>query len=161
MIFLPTGCKDSATDPAPAPEIVQTPVPTEVSSSTPTETATDAPHSEEEVSLSREDLVSGQSNFGFKLYSALLKTNKGENLFISPSSIAIALSMTYNGAEGETKEAMAKTLELSGVTLESVNQASMELLRALETKDEKIDLSIANSLWCNPAIKFKEDFIKR
>ncbi|NEN92017.1 MAG: hypothetical protein F6K48_25170 [Okeania sp. SIO3H1] len=45
-----------------------------------------------------------------KLVSAIQKSQTNENIFISPSSIAIALSMTYNGARGKTQNAMAKTL---------------------------------------------------
>lgn len=108
-----------------------------------------------------EKLVSGYTDFGFNLYSALLKENKGKNIFISPSSIALALSMTYNGAEGETKEAMAEAMALNGMTLEEVNKEGSILINFLMDTDQDVEIAIANSLWCNPSITFKEDFIER
>ena len=62
-------------------------------------------------------LVDANNKFGFKLFSEIQKSQSNENVFISPISIAIALSMTYNGAAGETQEAMAKTLNFQGMSL--------------------------------------------
>ena len=106
-------------------------------------------------------ISSGYTDFGFKVYSELLKEDKDKNIFISPSSIAFALSMTYNGAEGTTKEAMAEVLNMNGLTLEEINKANQALMEALEKDEEKVELSIANSLWANPAIEFKESFMER
>ncbi|MDJ0520138.1 MAG: serpin family protein [Trichodesmium sp. MO_231.B1] len=55
-------------------------------------------------------LVSANNKFAFQLFSEIQKYQSNENIFISPSSIAIALSMIYNGAAGKIQEAMAKTL---------------------------------------------------
>jgi len=105
------------------------------------------------------NLSSSYTKFGFKLFSSL--DEKGKNIFISPASIAIALSMTYNGADMETKDAMAKTLEINGMTLDELNSANNQLIKSLENLDPKVELSIANSLWCRPGIEFKKDFIDR
>ena len=51
-------------------------------------------------------LVDANNKFGFKLFSEIQKSQSNENVFVSPISIAIALSMTYNGAGGETQEAI-------------------------------------------------------
>ncbi len=48
-------------------------------------------------------LVDANTKFGFKLFKEVLKQDSQKNVFISPTSIAIALSMTYNGASGETQ----------------------------------------------------------
>jgi serpin B len=47
--------------------------------------------------------VSPNTRFGLKLFAELVKDSAGKNVFISPSSIAVALAMTYNGARGETQ----------------------------------------------------------
>ena len=39
----------------------------------------------------------------------------------------MALAMTYNGASGETQQAMAETLELNGMSLDEINQANAAL----------------------------------
>ena len=48
-------------------------------------------------------LVSANNKFAFQLFSEIPKSQSYENVFISPISIAIALSMTYNGAAGKTQ----------------------------------------------------------
>jgi serpin B len=105
-------------------------------------------------------LSAGYRDFGFNLFSEIAKENK-ENIFISPSSVAIALSMTWNGAEGETKDAMAKVLQFKGMNIEEVNQSNKLLMEELQKPASKIELSIANSLWSRPDRKFKPNFIGR
>ena len=56
-------------------------------------------------------LTTATSRFAFKLYDKVLKRRTGsKNTFVSPASVMMALAMTYNGAEGETRQAMARTL---------------------------------------------------
>ncbi len=106
-------------------------------------------------------LVSANTRFGMKLYSEVLRQNAGKNVFISGSSVALALAMTYNGAEAETKQAMARALELQAMSAEEVNQAFRDLSAALANPDPKVQLQIANSLWGRKGVSFKPDFIKR
>ena len=108
-----------------------------------------------------EEIISANKDFAFKLYEKVMDEDGGKNIFISPSSVAIALAMTYNGAKGETKEAMAKALELEGLSLENVNEANKYLMSCLEKEDEKIEVTIANSLWCRPEANFDTNFIER
>lgn len=106
-------------------------------------------------------IVEANTKFGFKLFSEVLKQDRNKNVFVSPSSVAIALSMAYNGANGETKAAMAKALEFQGMTLEQVNQAHSDLRAALEQADPKVQLSIANSLWAKQGVAFNPGFLER
>jgi len=61
-------------------------------------------------------LVAANTKFGFNLFHTLSKQQPNQNIFISPTSVALALSMTYNGVSGETKQEMTKVLELTGIT---------------------------------------------
>jgi len=106
-------------------------------------------------------IVEANTKFGFKLFSEILQQDSNKNVFISPTSIAIALAMTYNGASGETQAAMANALELQGMSLSEVNQANEALKTTLENADSDIQLSIANSLWAKQDISFKPDFLQR
>ncbi|MEQ9372369.1 MAG: serpin family protein [Coleofasciculus chthonoplastes F3-SA18-01] len=106
-------------------------------------------------------IVEANTKFGFKLFSEILQENSNKNVFISPTSVAIALAMTYNGASGETQAAMANALELQGMSLSEVNQANEALKTTLENADSDIQLSIANSLWAKQDISFKPDFLRR
>lgn len=106
-------------------------------------------------------LISANTDFGFKLFVELSRQHDGKNIFISPLSVSIALAMTYNGAEGETQQAMAETLELSEMNMQEVNQANAELRTILENLDPKVVLNIANSIWAREGREFEPDFLER
>ena len=103
-------------------------------------------------------LVQSDNGFGFELFRNLLGKEPSKNIFISPTSIAMALGMTWNGAEDETRDAMAKTLGLSGLAPEDVNMANAALLATLRSADPKVQLEIANSLWARKGIPLAQDF---
>jgi serpin B len=106
-------------------------------------------------------LVAANTRFAFKLFRALTRQQPDKNIFISPASIAIALSMTYNGSVGQTQAAMAIALELQEMSLQQVNEANAQLRQALENLDNEVELAIANSLWANQDVEFKRDFLQR
>ncbi|MBE9007797.1 serpin family protein [Fortiea sp. LEGE XX443] len=107
-------------------------------------------------------LVNANNKFGFKLFSEILKQESSEkNIFISPSSLAIALAMTYNGASGSTQQAMSKTLELQGMSLADINSDYANLKSLLENPDANVQLNIANSLWVNKDVSLRPDFLQR
>ncbi|NEN92014.1 MAG: serpin family protein [Okeania sp. SIO3H1] len=107
-----------------------------------------------------EKLVSANNKFAFQLFSEIKKIQPNENLFISPISIAIALSMTYNGARGETQKSMAKTLNFQEMNLEEINQANQELGNLLDSLNSDIKLNISNSIWTKIGIPFEQNFLQ-
>ncbi len=81
--------------------------------------------------------------------AALLKAsvdNKG-NVMISPASVYLALAMTLNGADGETKAAMLKVLADQGLTVDMINKASRDWMSLLTQTGSKTTVAIANSIW--------------
>src|SRR5205814_90362 len=68
-----------------------------------------------------DQLVAAQLAFGFRLHGALAPAASGGNLLISPLSVALALSMTYNGARGSTQSAMARTLGIGALPTADLN----------------------------------------
>ncbi len=109
-----------------------------------------------------EQLVHAYTKFGMDLFGQLTAKAPEKNIFISPTSVAFALAMTYNGAAGETREAMARTLGLSGMTLERANQANQQWLEALrETGDTRVELALANSIWTRQGFPFHASFMDR
>ncbi|MEM1169974.1 MAG: serpin family protein [Cyanobacteria bacterium P01_H01_bin.35] len=107
-----------------------------------------------------EKLVSANNKFAFQLFSEIQKSQSNENIFISPISIAIALSITYNGAVGKTQEAMAKTLNFQGMSLEEINQANQELGILLDSLNSDIKLNISNSIWTKIGVPFEPNFLQ-
>jgi len=106
-------------------------------------------------------LVTANTRLSFKLFTELLKKQPNENIFISPASVAIALDMVYNGANGKTQQAIAETLELQGMSLQEINQANAALKVTLSNPDPEVQISIANSLWAGEAEPFKPEFIEK
>lgn len=106
-------------------------------------------------------LIDANTKFSFKLFWEIWQTNqKQKNIFISPTSIALALAMTYNGANNETQQQIARALELENLNLAEINQGNQALRVILENIDPHIQLKIANSLWVKQGIFFKPKFIE-
>jgi len=105
-------------------------------------------------------LVEADNLFGINLFKEVLQSEEpDENVMISPLSVSLALAMTYNGADGETKEAMEKTLELTGLTVDEINTNYKLLIDALVSVDPKVLLSIANSIWYKHTFPVEQDFL--
>lgn len=73
----------------------------------------------------------------------------------------LALALTYNGAGGETRRAIAITLGLERMSLEHVNRAAADLMSALSSTDSQLQLNIANSLWAREGLPLAPDFVER
>ncbi|MHB1457371.1 MAG: serpin family protein [Armatimonadota bacterium] len=107
-------------------------------------------------------LASADNDFAFKLFSKLNDDEKlKRNVFVSPASISLALTMTLNGASGKTAESMSKVLELENMQLEEINKGNANIMKSLENGDPRVEMSIANSLWLSKDGDFKRDFLSR
>ncbi|MBE0466892.1 MAG: hypothetical protein IBX71_06670, partial [Candidatus Desulforudis sp.] len=96
--------------------------------------------------------------FDFSLLAEVVQQEGEENIFISPASVALALSMVYNGAAAETKEAMAEVLRVQGIAIEDVNKANAALLKSLNTNPD-VQLDVANSVWARKDVTFNAEFL--
>ena len=67
-------------------------------------------------------IITSANNFAFDIFARVNNVEPGKNLFISPLSISTALSMTSNGAVGETKDGIKKTLHQEDLSDEEVNE---------------------------------------
>lgn len=92
-------------------------------------------------------LVSSGNTFGLNVFGALHRSAPDENLFVSPLSISMALGMALNGAEGETRDAMAKTLHVAGLDDATINASYQSLMTLLRGLDPKVTFDLANSIW--------------
>jgi serpin B len=119
--------------------------------------------SDEKANSVDKRLVSSNTEFAFNVFKELSIEDQNMNIFISPLSISIALAMAYNGAEGTTKDAMARALQLGNMSLEEINQGYLNLMDSLESVDKQVELSIANSIWIEEKFepKVKLDFTQR
>jgi len=105
-------------------------------------------------------LVESGNSFAFDIFRKVVEgADKSENIIISPLSISYALSMTLNGANGTTRDAMLDALRLNDITPEEINSSYKDLTDALLTIDKRVLMSIANSVWTENDFKVKDSFI--
>jgi serpin B len=102
-------------------------------------------------------LTSANNQLGFDLLSKVRGDQNG-NKFISPTSVLQAISMVYNGADGGTKEEIAKALHVEGIDVKELNKASASLMNKLHQDSKRVKLNIANSIWINNNYHFQTDF---
>ena len=107
------------------------------------------------------NVASANTTFGFKLLADLQKRQPDTNIMISPLSISIALTMTYNGAAGETQRAMANVLEIESLGINTVNRSNAALRNSLENTDPEVEIAIANSIWSRQGVEFNPSFLNR
>jgi serpin B len=110
------------------------------------------------LTLEEKSLVQSDNTFGFNLFKEIVDQEQDKNIFISPLSVAMALGMTLNGANGDTREAMQAALELSGLTDQEINESYKSLIELLGGLDQKVIFQIANSIWYRQDIPFREEF---
>lgn len=103
-------------------------------------------------------LLNANNEFAFKLFTQTVQEDENKNVFISPFSVSMALSLLYNGADGETQRQMAEVLELQDLKLIDVNQSYQRLQTFLENKSE-VELSIANSIWLRKGFPIESEFL--
>ena len=105
-------------------------------------------------------LIANSNTFGLDLFRAVnVAEADTSNLMISPVSVALALGMTYNGADGTTKTAMEQALRMQGFTDSEINKAYRKLMLSLLSLDPQVELSIANSIWYRNTFKVQQSFI--
>lgn len=105
-------------------------------------------------------IILADNKFGFDLLKNITQEEESSNnIMISPTSVALALAMAYNGADGATKTAMEETLNKQGLSIDDINESYKYLIQALKTVDEKVTMSIANSIWYRDDFEVEQDFI--
>jgi serine protease inhibitor len=100
-----------------------------------------------------------QTAFGLRLLSLLVKSDAHHNVFISPSSVFLALGMLESGAAGGTREALRSALDIPpGVSETELHEAAAALSRSLRQLDGP-EIAIANALWADRHITLAPDFV--
>ncbi|MDQ4140726.1 MAG: serpin family protein [Bacteroidota bacterium] len=107
-----------------------------------------------------EKTVGSSNDFAFRAFAAIRSEESGQNLFFSPLSISSALTMTYNGADGSTKEAMRQTLGFEPQTDAEINQAYKSLTDLLVNMDKKVTFTTANSIWHAQQYQLQAPFVQ-
>ncbi len=99
------------------------------------------------------------ASFGLKLLQKTREADKQSPL-VSPLSVALALSMTANGADGNTLAQFQEVLG-GGVDLEELNAACAQYLSDYQGLLGSSQCRIANSLWKDHSGGIYKDFVSK
>lgn len=114
----------------------------------------------DEVSATTKQQTAPLNDFAFSLYEQLRAGEDG-NVFLSPYSIHAALTMTAEGAAGNTADQMLKTLQWAAHDKLDPHENSAALLGWLNAMaGEKLRLSVANAVWVQDGYPLKAPFIR-
>ncbi len=105
------------------------------------------------------EIIDADKAFGFELFREVYILSEEDNIMISPLSVSYALGMTYNGAAGSTLEAFNDVMHFGDLTTEEVNESYKDLMDQLLNLDDKVEFSIANSIWYRLGFQVLPDFI--
>jgi serpin B len=112
-----------------------------------------------QLSVGEQKVISGSNAFAFDLLRAINASERAGNVFVSPLSASMALGMTMNGAAGSTYDAMHSTLRFGDLGRTDVNESYKSLIALLRDLDKSTQFSIANSIWYQQDMSFKQDFL--
>ena len=106
-----------------------------------------------------EAFISQTANFSMQLFqnSTAGDMKKGKNVLVSPESVIVALSMTANGADGDTLAELEKVI-CGNMHMEDFNGYLSAYNQQL-AESKGVKFHNANSIWIQDAIKVQEEFL--
>ena len=113
----------------------------------------------EPIILELNEKVATDNTFAFDLFKTTYRLTNESNIFISPLSVNMALSMTMNGAKNATLDEMKEALRAKNYSMDDINNYNKSLMEALVAVDKSTTLSIANSIWYHNTYTFDNGFI--
>ena len=107
-------------------------------------------------------MANESQNFAANLFSviheSMINDSESENIAISPLSLNMALAMVWNGANGETKQAIQEAMRIGDYSQSEVNNYFKKIREAFVKTDPTLKLAIANSIWSNQGFPVKPSF---
>ncbi|KAL7888644.1 hypothetical protein AOLI_G00036180 [Acnodon oligacanthus] len=102
------------------------------------------------------------ADFAFSLYKKLAAhlESQGKNIFFSPLSISMALSMLALGAKGETHSQIFSTLGYSALTPYQVNEANEHIFHMLGHSQDAMLLEAGSAVAIQEGFKPVDKFLK-
>jgi len=103
------------------------------------------------------EVVQGNNQLAFDLYGQFEQEVGDGNIFFSPYSISVALTVAYEGARGQTAEEMETVLHIpADAAFRQPNFA--HIYNQLNEGDKDYKLSTANGLWAQQDYPFRQDY---
>ncbi len=105
-------------------------------------------------------VASAGNRFGYVLLADLLERADGGTVVISPYSLAAALTMVAQGAEGDTRTAFREALRLGELPVAEAGTGHAALAATLRRDGEDVVLAIANAIWGDAGIDWHAGFVE-
>ena len=104
----------------------------------------------------KKDLQTNSLNkFGLNLFQS---DSKNENIFISPVSISIALTMAYAGARGQTANQLKHILALNNLSNQEIFDLTKYYLTYLNELNQNVTLDLANKIYFKKGVTLRKEF---
>ncbi|GAC1637931.1 MAG: serpin family protein [Chloroflexota bacterium] len=113
-------------------------------------------------------LIAANNSLAFALFARMYAGHPNANVFLSPTSISLALEMLYDGARGETRRQMARVLDVQGLSMQQIRLDVARWIRVLQYHRRvppgvfampDAYLQVSNSLWSNRSVVFQPGFM--
>jgi serpin B len=105
------------------------------------------------------NLTDSSTGFGITLLEHLLAEPDAGNVFISPLSATLALSMAASAAHGQTRAAILQVLGLDP-TLDPSSEAR-QVIERLAQSDANAQLELANAVWAQKGLTLNPAYVAR
>lgn len=112
-----------------------------------------------ELDATQQRITTASNDFGLTFFRELAAADAG-SIFVSPLSLSLALSMTANGAVGQTQQEMLTTLGFGDFTPAQLNEYYNKLIDGLMKVDPSTKLAIANALWLKNSFNVRKQFVQ-
>ncbi|MCL5103582.1 MAG: serpin family protein [Armatimonadetes bacterium] len=109
-------------------------------------------------------LVFANTGFAVQLFKDVTTEHGDRNILISPCGASLALTLAYNGALGDTRQAMGISLGLNRMNPSEINKSVAELMANLENPGAGVRLAVANAVWISkraPIVPYFVDTAKK
>ena len=103
-------------------------------------------------------LTTANNKFCVDLFKTIREEKRKENVFISPFSIAAAVSMTHLGAKDATADGIAKALRWQPGKEHEIHKQFQTYLTLLKSPSDKFNLSTANRIFMQQNFKILDEF---
>lgn len=110
------------------------------------------------LTQTEQKIATSSQSFGVDVFKNVVG-NGDKNVFISPLSLSMALAMTVNGAAGDTRTAMLKTLDVSDSNVQDLDASYQSLMKLLTNADPKVQMELANAIWYRNTFSVQQSFI--
>lgn len=113
------------------------------------------------LSRSQQEIANENVKFAFSLFNKVNELETKEpNWIMSPLSASIALSMTANGADGNSLKQIQDVLGFNGFQMDEINSYYDYLCKELTAVDNSAKFNFANSVWLDNDFDIYDSFVK-